>query len=159
MGDDDAYIKEQFVRDRMSDCVRLIKRLMAGRKDWKGRDYFLHDIEVMELLPPDATDAERMAALLHSVFEVGAATPGQLRAERVPAEVIEIVTLVTNGPTVRSYAAYVDKCRAIIASGNRAAMRVKLADMLANQGHPTNNYSETIAMMRNALDVASRQGG
>ena len=156
MSDDDAYIREQLVSDRVNDSLALVKRLMAGRKDWRGRDYFLHDIEVMELLPSDATEMERMAALLHSVFEVGAATPEQLLQERVPAEVIDIVTLVTNGPMVRSYGAYVDKCRAIIASGNRAAMRVKLADMLANAGHPTNDYSETIAMMRTALGCELR---
>ena len=68
MSDDDAYIREQLVSDRVNDSLALVKRLMAGRKDWKGRDYVLHDIEVMELLPSDATEMERMAALLHSVF-------------------------------------------------------------------------------------------
>jgi hypothetical protein len=63
--------------------------------------------------------------------------------------------LVSNGPKLRGYAAYVQKCRDVVACGSRAAMRVKLADMLANEGHPTNNYAETIEIMRAGLRAAS----
>ena len=76
-------------------------------------------------------------------------TRGQFLSSR--PEVIEIVELVTNGPTVKGYAAYVDKCRSIVASFNRSAMRVKLADMLANANHPTNDYRETIEIMKTGL--------
>lgn len=142
------------IRDRLQVTIELAKRLMAGRKDWKGRDYYLHDLEVMELLPLRSTDAEREAALLHSVLDTGAATAEDLLACGVEPEVVEIVKLVSNGPDVKGYAAYVQKCRDIVASGNRSAMKVKLADMLANEGHPKNDYAETIEMMRTGLGAS-----
>jgi (p)ppGpp synthase/HD superfamily hydrolase len=151
MGDDDQYIREQITRSRLRSTIELAQRLMAGRKDWKGRDYYLHDIDVMELLPPEATDIERKAALLHSTLDTGAATPQELLAHGIEPQVIEILLLVANGPGVTGYGAYVQKCRDIVASKNRAAMRVKLADMLANTGHPANDYTETIELMRAGL--------
>lgn len=148
---DDERNSHELVRSRLQSTLDLAKRLMAGRKDWKGRDYYIHDIEVMELLPPEASDSERKAALLHSTLDVGAATAEELLRLGVESEVVEIVSLVSNGPKVRGYAAYVQKCRDVVASGSCAAMRVKLADMLANEGHPTNNYAETIEVMREGL--------
>jgi (p)ppGpp synthase/HD superfamily hydrolase len=158
MADGDEYARE-IVRSRLQSTIDLAKRLMAGRKDWKGRDYYLHDIEVMELLPPDSSDAERNAALLHSTLDGGAAIPEELLHYGVDPEVVEIVKLVSNGPNVGGYAAYVQKCRDVVASGNRSAMKVKLADMLANDGHPTNNYAETIEIMRAGLRVALGESG
>ena len=135
----------------LEQTLELAKRLMSGRKDWQGRDYFLHDIEVMELLGSDASEPEKKAALLHSVLDEKVATVSELLTSGVEPDVVELVALVTNGPNVRGYAAYVQKCRDIVASGNKSAMRIKLADMLANEGHPTNNYTETIAIMRAGL--------
>jgi len=135
----------------VDETIELVKRLMAGHKDFKGRDYHIHDLEVMDLLPPNASDTEKKAAVLHSVFDDKAATERDLLTAGVEPEVIAIVRLVSNGPNVRGYRAYVEKCREIVASGNVAAMRIKLADMLANVGHPTNNYTETIDIMREGL--------
>lgn len=155
MGDDDQYIREQMIRDRLRGVIELAKGLMAGRQDWKGRPYYLHDLEVMERLPAESTDVERKAALLHSVLDTGAASPEDLLARGVEPEVLEVVKLVSNGPDVKGYAAYVRKCRDVVASGNRSAMRVKLADMLANEGHPANDYTETIEIMRTGLRPVS----
>lgn len=58
-----------------------------------------------------------------------------------------------DGPGVTSYSTYMQKSRAIIASKNLAAMQIKLADMLGNTGHPTNDYSETIELMRAGLQA------
>jgi len=138
----------------LEQTIELIKRLMAGRRDWRGRDYFHHDIEVMELLGAEASTREKKAALLHSVLDQNAATADQLVAIGVESDVIELVRLVSNGPSVKGYDAYVQKCRDIVATGDKAAMRIKLADMLANEGHPTNNYAETIAIMRMGLAAA-----
>lgn len=156
MGYDDQYAFAEIVKERMQDTIELAKRLMAGRKDWKGRDYYLHDIEVMQLLPFDSSNSERKAALLHSTLDGGAATVEELLARGVEPEVVEVVKLVSNGPAVKGYKAYVQKCRDIVASGNRSAMKVKLADMLANEGHPTNDYTETIEIMRAGLALWRR---
>jgi (p)ppGpp synthase/HD superfamily hydrolase len=135
----------------VDDAITLATTLTAGHKDYFGRDYYMHDIEVMRLLPEPASETERKAALLHSVIDLGVATIAQLREWGVEPEVVKIIELVTNGPAVKGYTAYVEKCRRIVASGNRSAMRVKLADMLANANHPTNNYRETIEIMRAGL--------
>lgn len=158
MIDDDRDLREM-ARSRLQSTIDLAKRLMAGRKDWKGRDYYIHDVEVMELLPPEASDSERKAALLHSTLDGGAATTEELLRLGVEPDVVEIVRLVSNGPKVRGYAAYVQKCRDVVASGSRSAMRVKLADMLANEGHPTNNYAETIEIMRAGLCTTPGESG
>lgn len=158
MADDDEYVRKT-IRSRLQSTIDLARRLMAGRKDWRGRNYYIHDIEVMELLPPDSSDAERKAALLHSTLDGGAVTPDELLHHGVDPEVVEIVKLVSNGPRVRGYAAYVQKCRDVVASGNRSAMKVKLADMLANAGHPTNDYAETIEIMRAGLDAVADERG
>ncbi len=155
MGDGEQHIEEPIVGCQLRDTFELAKRLMAGRRDWKGRPYYFHDVEVMRRLPSEATDAERKAALLHSVLDTGAATPDDLVASGVETEVIQLVKLVSNGPGVKGYAAYVQKCRDIVASGQRGAMRVKLADMLANEGHPTNDYTETIEIMRAGLSATA----
>ncbi len=155
MGDDDQHIPEPMVRSQLRGIFELAKRLMAGRRDWKGRPYYFHDIDVMELLPPQSSDAERKAALLHSVLDTGAARPEDLLSSGVEPQVVELVKLVSNGPDVKGYTAYVQKCRDIVASGNRGAMRVKLADMLAKQGHPTNDYTETIDIMRAGLRASA----
>jgi (p)ppGpp synthase/HD superfamily hydrolase len=139
----------------VEDTIELVKRLMAGQKDFRDRDGYIHDLEVMDLLPPGASDTEKKAALLHGVLDAKAATEHDLFAAGVEPEVMTIVRLVSNGPNVRSYAAYVQKCRDIVASGNVSAMRIKLADMLAKPGHPTNNYAETILIMREGLGVES----
>jgi (p)ppGpp synthase/HD superfamily hydrolase len=151
MGDDDRYIREQITRSRLQSTIELAKRLMAGRKDRNGREYYLRDIEVMELLPPPSTDIERKAALLHSTLDTGAATPEDLLACGVEPQVVEILLLVTDSPGVTSYFANVQKCRDILASKNRAAMKVKLAGMLANIGHPGNDDTETIELLRGGL--------
>jgi (p)ppGpp synthase/HD superfamily hydrolase len=135
----------------VEDAIALAKRLTQGHKDYFGRDYCVHDIEVMRLLPQPASDTDRKAALLHSVLDLGVATVAQLREWGVEPQVLEVVELVTNGSAVNGYTAYVEKCRSIVASGNKSAIRVKLADMLANANHPTNNYRETIEIMKAGL--------
>ena len=132
---------------------------MAGGKDWRRREYYLHDTEFMELLPPPATDIERKATLLHSTLATDAATPEDLLACGVETQVVRILMLVITGPCVASRAACLQKCREIVASKNSAAIKVKLAEMLANTAHPGNDYTETIELMTATLqsyDVASR---
>ena len=135
----------------VQECMILAMQLTEGRKDYRGRDWWHHDVEVMNLLPADATDDEKMAALLHSVLDILAISETGLLEKGVPARVVEIVRRVTNGPTVKGYAAYVNKCREVVASRDRSAIRVKLADMKANRDHPTNDYTETIQIMEEGL--------
>ena len=139
----------------IEQTIELIKKLMGGRKDWRGRDYFVHDIEVMQMLGAEASELEKKTALLHSVLDEKVVTAEELLRIGVDPDVVKLVTLVSNGPNVKGYAAYLNKCRRIVASGNESAMRVKLADMLANEGHPTNNYTETIAIIRAGLAAAA----
>jgi (p)ppGpp synthase/HD superfamily hydrolase len=135
---------------RVRRTADLVKRL-TDRKDWRGRGYYQHSLEVMNLLPRGSTELERQAALLHSVLDTGAATPEDLSAYGIAPEVVEVVKLVSNGPGVQGRAACLQKCRDIVASGNRSAMKVKLAEMLASAGYPVNDCRETIEIVTAGL--------
>jgi (p)ppGpp synthase/HD superfamily hydrolase len=96
--------------------IDLTKQLTSGHKDYFGRGYYMHDIEVMRLLPDDATDTEKKAALLHSVLDLSATIEQGLLSLGVEPEVVEIVRLPINGPSVRGYEDYVVKCSSIVVS-------------------------------------------
>lgn len=117
------------MRPTLDDTIALIQRLHAGVTDYTGRAYWEHPVAVMKLLPADATDAERMAALLHDVFEDTETTAADLRALGYGDDVLDMVELVTRRPEKGTYIEWVIS---IANSGNRGAIRVKLADNLHN---------------------------
>ena len=110
----------------IEDTIAFIKEAHAGQMDWTGAEYWQHPVAVMNLLPEDATLEEKLAALLHDVVEDTDHTIVTLRDRGYPEEVLTILDLVTRDKADgRSYMVWV---RAIVASGNRGAIRVKLAD-------------------------------
>jgi (p)ppGpp synthase/HD superfamily hydrolase len=117
----------------IDDTIVLIQKAHAGQFDWTGAPYWTHPVEVMVLLGPDATEAERKAALLHDVVEDTSETIESLRQRGYSEEVLAIVGLVTREkPHERGDGVaqtYIEWIRDIVVgSGNRSAMRVKLAD-------------------------------
>ena len=51
------------------DAVSLAAHLHDGQRDKLGQPYIGHCVRVMMRLPADASDEERIAALLHDVIE------------------------------------------------------------------------------------------
>lgn len=116
------------IRGMKEKTLALIKRAHAGQTDKAGQPYYLHPVAVAELLPADADEDEYLAALLHDVLEDTEMTEADLRGLGYSEQTVAIVRLLTRPPGV----IYMDWIRDLAASGNRGAMRVKLADNTHN---------------------------
>lgn len=110
----------------IEDTIAFIREAHAGQMDWSGEEYWTHPVAVMKLLPEDATEDEKHAALLHDVVEDTDHTIETLRARGYSEDTLVMVDFVTRDKN--DGRSYMDWIRSIVASGNRGAMRVKLAD-------------------------------
>ena len=107
----------------------LALRWHAGQTDKGGAPYLRHLEQVAANLLarwPDATAAQVQAALLHDVLEDTDCPPEEVEA--IGPDVLAIVRALTKP----AGAVYLDYVRALSASGNVSAMRVKLADLQSN---------------------------
>ncbi len=112
----------------VSAAIEFIKRAHKGQKDIGGKPYWRHPVRVMARLGRTAPMIEKHAALLHDVVEDTATSFADLKKAGFHAEVLIAVRLLTR-PTRLTYRRYI---RRLVQSGNVAAMRVKLADLLDN---------------------------
>jgi (p)ppGpp synthase/HD superfamily hydrolase len=107
------------------EAVSLAARLHGGQVDKLGEPYLGHLVRVMLRLPDDASDHERLAALLHDVIEEVPDGARKLAEAGVPARVIDLVAILTRRED-EDYDAFVDR---VAATGAR---RVKRADIEDN---------------------------
>ncbi|MCK8784008.1 HD domain-containing protein [Roseomonas sp. NAR14] len=147
----------------------LAQRLHAGQIDKGGVPYLGHLERVARRLValfPDAGPAEIQAALLHDAIEDTAATAEMLRAAGIAPEAVAMVERLTRDRAVP----YLDWIRALAASGDRGALRVKLADNLDNSdpARPAipggaamlrDRYLPARAILERALGRAADRGG
>ncbi|NIO15388.1 MAG: HD domain-containing protein [Deltaproteobacteria bacterium] len=110
--------------------IEFIKDAHRGQVDKNGNPYYEHPLRVMRRLGAGATDVEKVAALLHDVVEDTEWEIETLRQRGYPAEVLEIVRLLSENhfPGLT----YLQHVEALISLGNLSAMRVKLADIADN---------------------------
>lgn len=150
----------------IAETIGYIKGAHAGQFDKGGRPYWEHPVSVMYRLPADATDEEKQVALLHDVLEDTDITTSDLLAAGYSIAVVTNVNRLTrkpNGPD------YLDWIRSIAASGNRAAIRVKIADNEDNSDparcdylndidkERTKRYARSLAILRPALAALDSQ--
>jgi (p)ppGpp synthase/HD superfamily hydrolase len=109
-------------------AIRFIKRAHKGQKDMGGKPYWTHPVRVMAKLGRSASVTEKHAALLHDVIEDTETTLDDLGNAGFHPDVLAAVELLTR-PADLTYRRYI---RRLVLSGNVAAMRVKLADLLDN---------------------------
>jgi (p)ppGpp synthase/HD superfamily hydrolase len=126
---------------RLIDVVTLAARLHDGQRDKAGEPYIAHAVRVMLRLPPNASEHEKMAALLHDAVED---VPGAIDAmgeAGVPDEVMAMVLTLTriDGET---YAEFLERIR------ESKARRVKQADIEDN--------SDETRLAKLPPDVANR---
>jgi hypothetical protein len=111
------------------DAVELADRLAAdahaGQLDKAGEPYVEHLRRVASYVDPSDTRAV-VAALLHDIIEDTSTTAAQLLEQRVPAEVVEAVQLLTRKPEQLATDYYRNIC------GHALAREVKLADLADN---------------------------
>ena len=106
-------------------AIRFMKRAHRGQKDLGGKPYWKHPVRVMARLGRSATIVEKHAALLHDVIEDTGTTFQDIERAGFHADVLAVVELLTC-PGTLTYQRYIKR---LIASGNAAALRVKLADL------------------------------
>lgn len=111
---------------KLVDAFNVAAGVHAGQVDKAGAAYIEHPVRVMLRLPADATDAEKMAALLHDALEDGDPYTLQiLKASGATAELLEMLDALTRGP-VEPY------CEYLLRVARSTAVRVKIADIQDN---------------------------
>jgi (p)ppGpp synthase/HD superfamily hydrolase len=106
-----------------TDALGLAARLHAGQVDKAGQPYLLHPVRVMMRLPADATDDEKVAALLHDTIEdCGETVESLVGAGVAPAAAAMVLSLTRRDG--ESYGDFLARVRE-----ERVAVRVKLADI------------------------------
>lgn len=118
----------------VEETLDFIKQAHAGQLDKGGEEYWLHPFGVMNGLGEGATDEERLIALLHDVIEDTDVTADDLRQRGYSEDVVRSVERLSRPDGI----AYMDWIRSIAASGDRAAIRVKIADNEHNSSHERN---------------------
>jgi (p)ppGpp synthase/HD superfamily hydrolase len=144
------------------ETIEFIKAAFGNKTDKIGVPYWKHPVSVMNRLGPDASDDEKLVALLHDVIEDTHYTAADLLAMGYPANVVEAVVLLTKpDDDTRPYAVMIDE---LVATGNAMAMRVKIADnednldpervakLPADKRHLSERYERSRAILRPALD-------
>jgi len=111
----------------VESTIEFIKILHEGIYDDTGLPYWTHPVAVMEMLPEDADDDERLAALLHDTIEDTGTTEDDLRARGYSERTIELVSGVSRNRAPEGMT-YIEWIRWIAASEDIARIRLKLND-------------------------------
>lgn len=160
--------ERKWTDDAIDKTIAFIKEAHAGQVDKAGGPYWMHPVAVMHRLGAGATIQEKLTALLHDVVEDTSVTIDDLRSNDFLDPVLEAVALLTRparlGPTWHPLS-YLEWIRAIADTGNRTAIKVKIADneenadpeRLALTPDPKERerlaakYAESLAILRPAL--------
>lgn len=111
----------------IEQTIAFIQCAHEGQRDKAAMPYWLHPVAVMKRLGPDATHNEKLTALLHDVLEDTGYSGQDLLFIGFPRDVVAAVELLTR-PKGAARPEYLDWIRTLAASGNRLAIRVKIAD-------------------------------
>src|SRR5438128_12394774 len=110
----------------LEDAIALAVHAHAGQRDKVGAPYVLHPLRLIFRLGPDATEAERMAAVLHDVAEDTAYGLDRLRELGCPEEVLAALDRLTRRRD-ETYEQFIERVLP-----DRIARRVKRADLEDN---------------------------
>lgn len=111
----------------IEDTIAFIKIAHADQFDKGGNPYCRHPVSVMNRLGADATNEEKLVALLHDVLEDTEYTAEDLLVRGYSYEVVEAVKILTR-PEGDNRPTYIEWVRSLAATGNMLAIRVKIAD-------------------------------
>ena len=122
--------------------MMFVRAALATKLDKSGLPLSDHCIRVMKNMGQDATETEKLVALLHDIIEDTDHTKESLLALGYSAEIVEAVDILSNPNPEGDYFDYL---RGIVASGNALARRVKMADNLDN-GDPSRIVTLPVAL-------------
>lgn len=113
--------------------IDLVKKNHGERTDSNGQLYYMHLLRVAENvyeIYPEASDDVIRAALLHDEIEDELSSPEELKKLGYSDRCIELINLVSRPKNDRRpYAEYISD---LIASGDKEAMLIKIADNIDN---------------------------
>lgn len=122
----------------IENALKLVRLIHQGQTDFTGAEYVDHLIAVMNLLPPEASDEDRIIALFHDTFED---RYDELEKLAYPMKVYDFliykgltdyiyngIQLLTRNPDM----IYQDYIRNIKKSKHAGAIMVKIADNTHN---------------------------
>lgn len=144
----------------IEQTIDFIIAAHEGQTDKIGEPYWRHPVSVMERLGPAATNDEKLAALLHDIVEDTQHSLDDLRDLGYSEAVVEAVRILTKPHGIP----YLECIRAIAASGNKIAIRVKIADNEDNsdprrvsllphkQRDFSQRYAESLKILRSAME-------
>lgn len=162
----DTMLDERKWSDGAIDkTIAFIKAAHAGQVDKAGAPYWLHPVAVMHRLGSGATVMEKLTALLHDTVEDTKYSIDDLRGSGIFDPVLMAVALLTR-PKDADRLPYLDWIREIAASGNRIAIKVKIADNEENADPDrlallpadeaaslAERYAASLAILRPALEA------
>ncbi len=120
------------IQPTVESTLELIKKAHEGQT-YDGKPYWTHCAGVMSLLPAGSTDDEKMIALLHDTIEDTAVTAVDLRKIGYNNHIISTIELLSNNMSKPAGMAYLEWIETVIAaSGNKSAIKVKIADNTSN---------------------------
>ena len=109
--------------------MMFVRAALGGKNDKSCVPLADHCIRVMHGMGQNATDDQKIVALLHDIIEDTEHTAEGLLAMGYSATVVDAVVILTNANPEGDYFEYL---RGIVASGNTLALHVKMADNLDN---------------------------
>ncbi len=116
----------------LEQTLESIKEAHEGQS-YDGQPYWTHCVGVMNLLPANATEDEKHAALLHDIIEDTAVTASKLRQLGYNNHIVSTVELLSNNVSKPNDMSYLDWIENVIAtSGNKSAIKIKIADNTFN---------------------------
>jgi (p)ppGpp synthase/HD superfamily hydrolase len=120
---------EKIMGPNVEATILIMKGAHEGQKDKSGFPYWQHPLAVMHLLGPDASDEEKIVALLHDVLEDTPITSAVLRSCGYNERIIHAVELLSRPPQgTPNRPTYKEWIKSIAESRNLTAIRVKIAD-------------------------------
>jgi (p)ppGpp synthase/HD superfamily hydrolase len=144
------------------ETLAFVQKRHLGKVDKLGWPYYQHFERVADRLVhlfPQATPAQIQAALLHDALEPGECSIEELHAQGIVPEAIAIIERISLPQDGRTYLEYVAD---LVASGDVAAVQVKLADNLdAFEFYSTRTDSESKHILETRYEPSRKllQGG
>ena len=112
----------------LEDAIALAATHHKGQIDKAGQPYILHPLRVMANLGREASETQRMAAVLHDIVEDTDVSFQDLRDQGFSEEVVQAVDALTKRPHEKDdYMVAIQRV-----SQNETARRVKIADLTDN---------------------------
>ena len=114
------------MKPTLEDAIALAAQKHKGQIDKAGAPYILHPLRVMNFLGSEASQDERIVAVLHDVPEDCGVSFEDLAAWGYSPQVLEALELVTRRPS-ETYEEFIERL-----SPSPIARRVKMCDLRDN---------------------------